>query len=106
MVYPCLSCYVRLPGIELTVVFFQGYQVFTRGDSTWAEGNATWGTTLVPWMMIIGLSLLTLGWYAYQRREQGGWGWQIPSLRAVDITSGATPLVTSVVIFINYKNGG
>ena len=63
--------------------------MFTRDDPNWSD--AAWGVTVVPWVMIGALSLLTLGSYVYGRLTKGHWDWGVQSLRKVDVLTGIAP---------------
>jgi hypothetical protein len=70
---------------------FQGYQVFTRHNPTWSAGIAKWGSTIVSWVTIGVLCLLSLGWLVHGYAKGGEWSCQIPSLQQVDVQNGAAP---------------
>jgi hypothetical protein len=76
------------------VVIFQGYQVFTRSKSWWTGREASWKATLVPWMTIVVMCLLSIGWYIHNRIRTSRWSWEIPIARKVDLNNGAAPEVT------------
>jgi hypothetical protein len=69
---PALYSYLRFdrrpfpesgpPRNILTVVIFQGYDVFSRGNAFWAIASKPWSATLAPWVTFgIFLILLAIG---------------------------------------------
>jgi energy-coupling factor transporter transmembrane protein EcfT len=76
--------------IQLTIVLFQGYLVFARAK---LPIGTSWVPTVMPWVTLGVLALLTVGWYFYGGIFTREWDWKIPSLRRVDVFGGAAPLV-------------
>lgn len=55
--------------------------------------GTSWVPTVMPWVTLGVLALLTVGWYIYGGIFTREWDWKIPSLRRVDVFGGAAPLV-------------
>jgi hypothetical protein len=60
-----------------------------------------WGTTVIPWMVLAAMCLMTLGWYVYGRVTQGNWNLGIPRILRIDVVNGRAPILE-----IRDKNSG
>ena len=96
MVLYGLSCSVLGPtSTFLTLVIFNGYEVFTRHNLQWNFVKTSWGFYVSSWVELGILILAFLGWLLYYYYA-GTKEWslqilQIPDLHNADITDGMAP---------------
>lgn len=91
--YDVYSPQYRTVYLPLILAIFYGYEVFTRGNTLWAIREAVWGSTLIPWMVLVGMCLMALGWYVYGRVTQGKWNLGITRILRIDVVSGCSPIL-------------
>ena len=86
------------------IVLFQGYLIFTPSR---LPIGASWVSSLMQWVSIGLIVLLTIGWYVYGGVIHKKWDWEIPKLKRVDLVNGCAPLdVASVEKSMNLLQKG
>jgi yeast amino acid transporter len=78
---------------SLTIVMFNGYEVFTRGNSLWSIVTTSWGYYLSSWVELGVLVIMFFGWLLYGYRVHGQWGLRIPNLERANVVTDIAPLL-------------
>lgn len=79
--------------LELMIVIFQGFEVFSRHNAIWAELSTSWGFTMAPWLAIGVLCFMVFAWIARGYYTDRQWTWGTPRLGKVDLYNGVAPMV-------------
>jgi amino acid permease len=78
---------------SLTIVIFNGYEVFTRHNELWSQVSISWGPFVSSWVELGVLFLIFFGWLLHGYVVFGHWSLRIPNLEDADIINGvALPL--------------
>lgn len=75
------------------IVFFQGYEVFSRHNPVWGFLSSWWGYSIAPWVAIVVLCLSFVAWLVNGYVTRGTWDFQVPSLKRVNVKGGIAPQV-------------
>jgi hypothetical protein len=78
---------------SLTVVIFNGYEVFTRHNQLWSHVTTSWGPYVSSWVELGVLVLMLFGWLLYGYVIFGEWSLRIPNLQNADVMNGIAPLL-------------
>ena len=74
-------------------VFFQGYEVFSRSNPVWGYLLSWWGYAIAPWVATGVLCLSFNVWLVNGYVTRGARGFQVPSLKRVNVKGGIAPQV-------------
>ena len=91
MVRPCMVCPIQLifPQLTfLTLVLFNGYEVFTRHNPLWGFVNTSWGFYVSSWVELGILIVALLGWLVHGYISSGKWGLRVPDPQNAEIVDG------------------
>jgi hypothetical protein len=84
-----LSYSVDFPQLTfLTLVLFNGYEVFTRHNPLWGFVNTSWGFYVSSWVELGILIVALLGWLVHGYISSGKWGLRIPDPQNAEIVDG------------------
>jgi hypothetical protein len=67
-------------------VVFQGFQVFSRGNAVWVWTSSSWGYNISPWIALLLIIILILGFQYYSTRKI--WEWDFPNWNVIDLYTG------------------
>src|SRR5271163_4903715 len=93
-----LSYSVAFPQLTfLTLVLFNGYEVFTRHNPLWGFVNTSWGFYVSSWVELGILILALLGWLVHGYVSSGKWGLRVPDPQNAEIVDGRAEDLEDVI---------